>query len=433
MLKNSGQFDGTDSADAREQIVAWLEQQGVGKSQVTYKMRDWLISRQRYWGAPIPIIHCPDHGAVAVPTDQLPVELPHVEDYAPKGDGKSVLAGVTDWVNTTCPTCGGTAMRETDTMDGFACSSWYLLRYTDPHNTELPFAKSAADYWAPLDIYVGGDHAVAHLLYVRFWSHVFYDMGLTGFKEPVKKLVYHGLIGAEDGRKMSKSLGNVVDPLDVIDDGYGADALRVFELFLGPIDDDSPWNARGIAGVYKFLTRVWTLTQEYLEAGERSTTTHDDAIRTATAKATRKVTDDYHRLSFNTAIAALMEFTNELYKYKVDGFSDEVWGDALRTLAQLVSPMAPHLGAELWQQLTGEANLDAVAWPTWDESLLVADTVTVVVQVNGKLRAKLTVPAGQSRDELQAAALADENVQKFVTSDPRKVIIIPDKLVNIVV
>ena len=433
VLKNSGQFDGTDSADAREQIVAWLEQQGVGKSQVTYKMRDWLISRQRYWGAPIPIIHCPEHGAVAVPADQLPVELPHVEDYAPKGDGKSVLASVEEWVNTTCPTCGGPAMRETDTMDGFACSSWYLLRYTDPHNDQAPFARDVADYWAPLDIYVGGDHAVAHLLYVRFWSHVFYDMGLTGFKEPVKKLVYHGLIGAEDGRKMSKSLGNVVDPLDVIDDGYGADALRVFELFLGPINENSNWSTGGIGGVYRFLNRVWTLTQEYLEATDRSGVAHDDAIRVLTHRTAKKVTEDYHRLSFNTAIAALMEMTNELYKYKTDGFSTDAWHDALGTLVRLLSPMAPHLSAELWQQLGHESTLEDAGWPDWDESLLVADQMTIIVQVNGKVRAKLSVAAEATEDDIRAAAMADHNVQKFVTTDPRKVIYIPGKILNIVV
>ena len=251
VLVNSGAFDGTRSEDAREQIVAWLEQEGKGKSQITYKMRDWLISRQRYWGAPIPIIYCPEHGAVPVPESDLPVLLPDVDDFQPRGDGKSVLAAQEDWVQTTCPVCGGPARRETDTMDGYACSSWYLLRYTDPHNTRQAWAPDKANYWAPLDMYVGGDHATAHLLYVRFWTHVFRELGLTDFAEPVKKLVYHGLIQAEDGRKMSKSLGNVVDPLEVINAGYGADALRTFELFLGPINENSSWNSRGIAGVYQ--------------------------------------------------------------------------------------------------------------------------------------------------------------------------------------
>ena len=271
-LINSGQFDGMMSSDAREEIVAWLEQRQLGRAKTTYKMRDWLISRQRYWGAPIPIIHCADHGAVAVPEDQLPVILPEIEDYAPKGDGKSALARAEDWVNTTCPECGKPARRETDTMDGYACSSWYLLRYADPQNTERAWDPAKVNYWNPLDFYVGGDHAVAHLLYVRFWTHVFNDMGLVDFKEPVKKLVYHGYINAEDGTKMSKSKGNVIDPLDVIDQGYGADALRTYVLFMGPVELDAAWSSKGIAGIYRFLNRVWTLVQEYDDAVEKNAT-----------------------------------------------------------------------------------------------------------------------------------------------------------------
>ncbi|MBF1031108.1 MAG: leucine--tRNA ligase, partial [Candidatus Nanosynbacter sp.] len=321
VLVNSGAFDGTRSEDAREQIVAWLEQEGKGKSQITYKMRDWLISRQRYWGAPIPIIYCPEHGAVSVPESDLPVLLPDVDDFQPRGDGKSVLAAQEDWVQTTCPVCGSPARRETDTMDGYACSSWYLLRYTDPHNAQQAWAPDKANYWAPLDMYVGGDHATAHLLYVRFWTHVFRELGLTDFAEPVKKLVYHGLIQAEDGRKMSKSLGNVVDPLEVINAGYGADALRTFELFLGPINENSSWNSRGIAGVYRFLNRLWTLVQEFNDSNKTGTsdTQKLDIIINST---TKKVTDDIHRLSFNTAIAALMECVNDLYKLKVAGYSE---------------------------------------------------------------------------------------------------------------
>ncbi|HCZ28449.1 TPA: leucine--tRNA ligase, partial [Candidatus Saccharibacteria bacterium] len=389
VLVNSGAFDGMPTSEAREEVVAWLEEQGTGKMMTTYKMRDWLISRQRYWGAPIPIIHCEKDGAVAVPEDQLPVVLPEVEDYAPKGDGKSVLARVDDWVNTTCPECGGPAKRETDTMDGYACSSWYLLRYTDPKNDQQAWSQEKADYWTPVDYYVGGDHAVAHLLYVRFWNHVFYDMGLVPSKEPVKKLVYHGLIQAEDGRKMSKSLGNVIDPLDIIDQGYGADALRTFLLFVGPIEEDSAWSTNGLAGVYRFLTRVWTLTQEYLAADTVADTQQDDAVRRLQHKTTKKVTEDLHRLSFNTAIAAMMEATNELYKLKADGFSDKPWRDVLETMTQLLAPFAPHLSAELWQQLGHEESLDTAPWPSWDEALTTSETATIVVQVNGKVRAKL--------------------------------------------
>jgi hypothetical protein len=434
LLVNSAQFDGMPSSEAREQIVSWLEQQGSGRSKVTYKMRDWLISRQRYWGAPIPIIHCDKHGAVAVPESDLPVILPDVADFAPRGDGKSVLGAQEKWVNTTCPTCGGPARRETDTMDGYACSSWYLLRYTDPHNDKEAWDPKLANYWAPLDMYVGGDHAVAHLLYVRFWTHVFYELGLTDFKEPVKKLVYHGLIQAEDGRKMSKSLGNVVDPLEVIDAGYGADALRTFELFLGPINENSSWNSRGIAGVYRFLNRTWTLTQEYIDSKQSPSNKKIDTaqLNSITHETIKKVTDDISRLSFNTAIASMMEMVNSLYKLKLQGI-DEEWGFAIEALIQLIQPFAPHMAAELWQQLGHDTQIDSQPWPVWDEAKIVRDTMTIIVQVNGKLRAKLEVASGESEATIKELALRDENVQKFVSGEPKKIIYIKNKLLSIVV
>ena len=432
VLINSGKYNGLLSNEAREKIVAWLEENGLGAAKTTYKMRDWLISRQRYWGAPIPIIHCEEHGAVPVPEDQLPVVLPEIEDYAPKGDGKSALASATDWVQTTCPECGKPALRETDTMDGYACSSWYLLRYGDPHNAERAWDPEKINYWNPLDFYVGGDHAVAHLLYVRFWTHVFHDMGLVNFKEPVKKLVYHGYINAEDGTKMSKSKGNVIDPLDVIDQGYGADALRTYVLFMGPIELDASWDSRGIAGIYRFLNRIWTLVQQYEEAAKEFTG-HDDAIRVIQHKTIRKVTDDFRRLSFNTAIAALMEYVNELYKFKVEGFSDEVWHDALTALVQMVAPFAPHMADELWQQLGGEGLVQNATWPEWDEDLTVEDTITIAVQVNGKLRGEVSVGKDTDPEEIKAKALAHENVAKFVTGEPKKVIYVPGRLVSIVI
>lgn len=432
-LQNSGAFDGMATSQAREEVVAWLEQQGTGASKTTYKMRDWLISRQRYWGAPIPIVHCDEHGAVAVPESQLPVMLPEVEDYAPKGDGKSVLASATDWVNTTCPTCGKPAQRETDTMDGYACSSWYLLRYADPNNSEQAWNPEKANYWAPVDYYVGGDHAVAHLLYVRFWTHVFKDMGLTDFKEPVKKLVYHGYINAEDGTKMSKSKGNVIDPLDVIGQGYGADALRTYVLFMGPIELDAPWDPRGLAGIYRFLNRVWTLVQEFDEA-EKTFAGSDDAVRRGQHKMVKKATDDYRRLSFNTAISAMMEYVNELYKLKTGDFSDETWREALGSLVRVLAPLAPHMSAELWQQLGNDTSIEEAGWPQWDDTLIVEDTVTVVVQVNGKLRAKLQVAKDAPEGDVTAKALEDENVQKFVGGKtPAKMVYVPGRLVNIVV
>lgn len=431
ILVNSGAFDGARSEDAREQIVAWLEQEGVGRAKTTYKMRDWLISRQRYWGAPIPIVHCPVDGAVAVLEYDLPVLLPDVDDFVPRGDGKSVLAAQEDWVHTTCPKCGGPAMRETDTMDGYACSSWYLLRYTDPHNDQCAWGTKQVNYWAPVDMYVGGDHATAHLLYVRFWTHVFRDLGLTEFAEPVKRLVYHGLIQAEDGRKMSKSLGNVVDPLDVIDQGYGADALRTFELFLGPITENSSWSSRGIAGVYRFLNRLWTLVQEYDES-DKSAHVNVKKLDSLTHATIKKVTDDIYRLSFNTAIAALMEYVNDLYKLKTEGFSP-AWRSALETLVQLVQPFAPHMAAELWKQLGYDSQLDFVDWPDFDDAKIMQDTMTIVVQVNGKVRAKLQVATSAGEDKIKQLALSDESVKRYVVGEPKKVIYVKGKLISVVI
>ena len=432
-LLNSGEFNGQSTDEARENIVAWLEEKGAASEKVTYKMRDWLISRQRYWGAPIPIIHCDEHGAVPVLEDQLPVILPVTDDFAPKGDGKSALARIDDWVNTTCPTCGKPAKRETDTMDGYACSSWYLLRYTDPHDDTKAWEPQLANYWAPVDFYVGGDHAVAHLLYVRFWTHVFKDMGLIDFKEPVKKLVYHGLISAEDGRKMSKSLGNTVDPLEIIKQGYGADSLRTFELFLGPIEENSNWSSTGIAGIYRFVNRVWTLVQEFDES-DKSFDGHDADVIRLRHKTARKVTNDIRRLSFNTAVAGMMEYVNDLYKLKVDGFSDAAWRDALGTLVQLLAPFAPHVAEELWQQLGHEGLVHETMWPAWDDAMIVEDTMTVIVQVNGKLRARLEVPQGTGKDEIEKLALADEHVQTFVEGkELAKIIYVPGKLLSIVV
>jgi len=318
-------------------------------------------------------------------------------------------------------------------MDGYACSSWYLLRYADPHNAVQAWDPATINYWAPVDYYIGGDHAVAHLLYVRFWTHVFYDMGLTNFKEPVKKLVYHGYINATDGTKMSKSKGNVIDPLDIIDQGYGADSLRTYVLFMGPLELDAPWDSRGIAGVYRFLNRVWVLTQEF-DASSKQFTDNDIAVRRAQHKTVRKVTEDFHRLSLNTAISALMEYTNDLYKLKVDGFSDDVWREALQTLVQLLSPFAPHMSEEVWQQLGLKGIVQQAAWPIWDDSLIVDETVTIIVQVNGKLRAKLDFPKDASAEDIKEKAISDEHVVSFLgNKKPTKVIYVPGRLVSIVI
>ena len=457
-LVNSKQFDGTRSEDAREQIVAWLEGQGVGHQRVTYRMRDWLISRQRYWGCPIPIAYDKDGNAHPIPEDQLPVMHPEVKDYQPDDSGRSPLAKAEDWLKVTLKDENGNdieCVRETDTLDGYACSSWYLWRYVSPHDTEAAWNPEAIKYWAPTDIYCGGDHAVAHLLYVRFWCKFFADQGYLPFREPVKKLLYNGYINAPDGKKMSKSKGNVIDPLEVIDSGYGADTLRTYEMFIGPYDQDAAWDTKAIGGVYRFLNRCWTLCFAHdIDSGERRSSeelfatngeqpkrssTHNDGLEQAGSekkdgrhhlmlrhKTIKKVTTDLYRQSFNTAVAALMEYVNELYKTPIVDVEDIV------ALAKLLKPFAPHLASEMLEHL-GAGDV----WPTWDEKYLVSDEIEIVVQVNGKLRARLSVAADKAgdADELQKLALEDGNVQKFVSDREIRKVIIPKgaKLINIVV
>lgn len=429
VMVNSGSYDGMRSEEAREKIVVDLAERSKGHEKTNYRMRDWLISRQRYWGAPIPIVHCERDGAVAVPEDQLPVILPPVENYEPDGTGKTALGRVEEWVNTTCPTCGGPALRETDTMDGYACSSWYFLRYTDPRNNTAPWEKQKADYWMPIDYYCGGDHAVSHLLYSRFWTKAFADMGLVAGREPVKKLVYNGYINAPDGFKMSKSKGNVVDPLELIDAGYGADALRTYELFIAPYDLDAAWDPNGIAGTYRFLNRVWNLVQEYLESDTSSV-----APQAAIHKTIKRVTDDLERLSFNTALAAQMELVNVLYKAKTAGMRDESWLFALTSLLKLLAPFAPHATEELWSQLDQEGSVHTSQWPTWDDTLLVEDVITLAVQINGKVRAEITLASDTPKEAIEATAVAHERVQEFLSgNEPKRVIVVPGRLVNIVI
>lgn len=436
ILVNSGDFDGKESSEAREDIVNWLEERNIGKTKVNYKMRDWLISRQRYWGAPIPIVHCDDCGAVAVPEENLPVLLPDIEDYAPKGDGGSVLASVKSWVDTTCPKCHKPAKRETDTMDGYACSSWYLLRFCDPHNDKQAWDKDIVNYYAPVDTYVGADHAVAHLLYVRFWTRFFNKLGLVDFKEPVKKLIYHGYINAEDGQKMSKSKGNVIDPLDIIDQGYGADSLRTYVLFMGPVELDAAWDSKGIAGIYRFLNRVFTLVEEYVEAkkdGKRIIETEKE-LKQLDAKTTKKVTEDIYRNSFNTAIASLMEYVNALYKLKVKGMNEEAWLNAITHLVQEIAPFAPHMAEELWRDLGYKEMIHNYPWPTFDELLLKTDTMKIMVQVNGKLRSEILVASDASEESVKTTALNDEKVKTYIKDKaPKRVIYVKGRIINIVI
>lgn len=437
ILINSGAFDGMRTEQAREEIVAWLEQQGMGKSTVTYKMRDWLISRQRYWGAPIPVVHCEKDGAVAIPDDQLPVILPDVDDFKPKGGATSVLAEVEDWVNTTCPTCGGPAKRETDTMDGYACSSWYFLRYMDPFNDKQAWDPKIENYWGPVDFYNGADHAVAHLLYARFWMRFFYKKGWVNDPEPFKRMMYNAYVLASDGQKMSKSKGNVVDPMEVMDSGYGADSLRLYEMFAAPFDQEIIWDPNGVPGMYRFLSRIWTLTQEYLaaEAGETATEQKSE-LQTTAHKTVKKVTDDIENEKFNTAISSMMEAVNAYYKLKEASpiVKSSEWTFAIESLLTVLAPFAPHIAEELWSQLGHEQTVHVDNWPHWNDDYLVQDEITVVVQVNGKLRAKLTLAKDADAEAVKQQALAHEAVQKHLEGkEPKKVIYVPGRLVNIVI
>ena len=425
-LINSGHFNGTRSEDAREQVVAWLEEQGIGKKKTTYRMRDWLISRQRYWGCPIPIAYDEDGNEYPIPEDQLPVIIPEVDDYKPDNSGRSALAKAKDWLTfemevedkKTGKKVKKTLTRETDTLDGYACSSWYLWRYASAHDDQAAWDQDAIKYWAPTDVYVGADHAVAHLLYIRFWCKFFADQGYLPFREPVKTLLYNGYINAPDGKKMSKSKGNVIDPLDIIDQGYGADTLRTYEMFIGPYDLDAAWDPKSVGGVYRFLNRCWNL------AFENKPETEDKSRLATRHRTIKKVTEDIHRKSFNTAVSAMMEYVNELYKI---GASDE---DVI-ILAKLLKPFAPHLASEIL-----EAKGSDDVWPVWDEKYLEEDTAEVVVQVNGKLRAKIQISTSDLEDQerVEKLALENKNVQNFVKDGIKKTIYVKKaKILNFVV
>lgn len=448
---NSGAFDGIESSQAREEVTAWLEQQGVGRSTVQYKMRDWLISRQRYWGAPIPMVHVDGFAPIAVADHQLPVELPTVEDFKPKGGNTSVLAEVDDWVRVWVNVKTGETKhisepkpdgddwhegkRETDTMDGYACSSWYFLRYIDPFNDDEAWSKQRADHWEPIDFYNGADHAVAHLLYSRFWMRFFYKQGLVPTPEPFRRMMYNAYIMAPDGQKMSKSKGNVIDPMEIMDSGYGADSLRLYEMFIAPYDMDAPWDTRGVPGTYRFLSRVWTLTQEYIEA-KAGQSANADQIDKVAHGVVKKITSDIEDEKFNTAVAAMMEAVNELYKLKdADGGikQNDSWQFALEGLLQVLAPFAPHMTEELWYDLGYEDTIHVDHWPKWDDSKLVSNTMTLAVQVNGKLRGEITVPTDASEESIKTAALAEENVKKHLPGEPRKVIYVKNRLVSVVV
>ncbi len=435
-MVNSDFLNGLDIQDATEKMKDHMESTGMGKRVHSYRLRDWLISRQRYWGAPIPIIHCPKDGPVAVPEDQLPVILPEVKSYEPSGDGRSPLANVPEFVNTSCPQCGGPAERETDTMDGFACSSWYFLRFADPHNDQAPFDPEKAKFWLPVDDYIGGaEHAVMHLLYARFWTKVMYDEGLITFQEPFKTLRNQGMILAPDGQKMSKSKGNTIEPGGLIGQGYGADTIRIMELFIGPWNQMAAWSVEGMGGAHRFLQRAWMLIQETLEATTTDETFDEKPLKRSEHQAIKRVTEDLASLGFNTAIAALMEYVNELYKHKATvPQGSAAWREAVTILLQLLAPFAPHITEELWQQLRHETSIHVSKWPKWDEQYLAQDTVTIVIQINGKVRAQIDVPTGAPEEAVLQAARANEKAAAYLAGqEVKKTIYIPKKLVSFVV
>ncbi|UUY02960.1 leucine--tRNA ligase [Svornostia abyssi] len=430
-------FDGLHNRDALEKITAWLDRDGKGHQSINYRLRDWLLSRQRYWGCPIPIIHCPTCGMVQVPDDALPVELPDIADYAPKG--KSPLAAAEDWVNTECPKCYGPAKRETDTMDTFVDSSWYFLRYCDPDNGDAPWDPKVVNAWMPVDQYIGGvEHAILHLLYARFFCKALTDLELLDVNEPFARLFTQGMI-TKDGAKMSKSKGNVVSPREIVAK-YGADTARCYILFIGPPDQDADWSDDGVDGMQRFLGRLWRTcaeaADELPDEPAPAEASDDDTLRVMRKAhwAIDKVTHDVAgRFAFNTAIAAVMELMNELTPAKRGSAEPGAVRFALATAASLLFPFAPHTSADAYEKLTGRRVWEE-PWPAADSRFLEADTFELVAQVNGKVRDRVTAPSGASKDDLEALARGSEKVQAFLDGkDVVKVIVVPEKLVNIVV
>jgi leucyl-tRNA synthetase len=426
---------GLDVAGARTAAIAWLSEHGFGEPAVTYRLRDWLLSRQRYWGCPIPVVYCDACGTVPVPADQLPVLLPDVTDYSPTG--RSPLAAVADWVATECPRCGGAARRETDTMDTFVDSSWYYLRYCDPHNQAAAWDSGAIAGWMPADQYIGGvEHAILHLLYSRFLVKALADLGHLPLAEPFGRLFTQGMITA-GGAKVSKSKGNAISPAPYIQ-RYGADAVRCYVLFAGPPDQDAEWSDRGIEGVHRFLGRLWRTAAEVKTAaagslGADPDPERDDALRRACAVAISQVTRDMDgAFGFNTAIAALMKLLNECVRAVREGVTTSVAAEALATLASLLQPVAPHVATEVYYQLTGD-RVWTTPWPVPDESLLTAGPVEIACQINGKVRGRLTVPADATEADVKRAALRAGYVEAHLAGRlPEQVIVVPGRLVNIV-
>ncbi|MBQ7794460.1 MAG: leucine--tRNA ligase [Clostridia bacterium] len=422
-MVNSGFLDGMPVKEAIPAMINWLEEKGIGKRKVNFKLRDWLFSRQRYWGEPIPLVYCEKCGWVPVPEEQLPLELPEIDEFEPGENGESPLAKAHDWINTTCPHCGGKATRETDTMPQWAGSSWYFLRYIDPHNSEALASKEALDYWTPVDWYNGGmEHTTLHLLYSRFWHKFLYDIGVVPTKEPYMRRTSHGMILGENGEKMSKSRGNVVNPDEVVHD-FGADAVRTFEMFIGAFDQSTPWSQDGLKGCYKFLERVWNL-QEMLTDEEG----YSKELTSNMHKAIKKVSDDYEKMKFNTGIAALMSLVNDFYK------AGKVTKGEFLTLITLLNPVAPHMTEELWEKYGNGGYLSLTAWPEYDEALTVDAEVEIVLQINGKIRDKMMIAADLDKAGIEKLVSESDTVKKLIDGKTVvKTIVVPGKLVNIVV
>ncbi|MBS6023216.1 MAG: leucine--tRNA ligase [Paeniclostridium sordellii] len=438
IMINSGEFDGMEASKAFDAIIAKLEEMKIGKKTVNYRLRDWLLSRQRYWGCPIPVVYCDECGLVPEKKENLPVLLPTDIEFT--GKGESPLTTSKAFMNATCPCCGKPARREVDTMDTFVDSSWYFLRYIDAQNTKEPFSKDVVDKWMPVDQYIGGvEHAIMHLLYARFFVKAFNEMGMVDFKEPFKNLLTQGMV-LKDGSKMSKSKGNVVSPLEIIDE-YGADTARLFVLFAAPPERDLEWSDQGVEGCFRFLNRVYRLVDELADITKSEAilgelTKEDKTMRFTINATLKKVTEDLNeKFGFNTAISALMELINEMYKYKeLENRNDAVIKEAIETIVTILAPFAPHIGEELWTMIGKDGSIFDISWPSYDESALVKDEVEVVVQVNGKVRGKLSVASNISREEMQEAAMNDEKIKTLVEGKTIvKVIAVPKKLVNIVV
>jgi len=422
MAVNSGFLNNLSTTEAKKKMISYLEEKGIGQGKIQYKLRDWVFSRQRYWGEPIPLINCEKCGWVAVPENELPLELPKVKNYEPSGTGESPLATIIDWVNTKCPQCSGPAKRETNTMPQWAGSCWYYLRYEDINNEKELVNKAKEKYWSPIDLYVGGaEHATRHLIYARFWHKFLFDIGVVANDEPFTRLQNVGLILAQDGRKMSKRWNNVINPDDVVDE-YGADAMRLYEMFMGPFDQPCAWNTKGVVGVRRFLDRVWVLNEKISDQS-----TADKKIITQIHQTIKKVSDDIAGLHFNTAISSMMELVNEMNKV------DTISKDDFAVLIKLLSPFAPHISEELWFELGNKNSIFESAWPEFDAELAKDSEVTLAVQINGKLRDTITVDANISDDEAKVTALKSEKIKKWLEGkEPKKVIYVKGKLISVV-